>query len=316
MLIGVLFDHFRIDSITIDRLFNGPTLAAPNSIVTPKRSQSAQDGYSLLGHVIRMSLAQSQWMCSTLTTLPTAIETGTTGLWYGRFIDLLGTHARAKDRQSLLRMLHDELCYHSVWLQRHGETPLVLAESSIDVAQEILGVEGLGESGGEVALFKYDHRRVTGRMMEDIIRFMGHNRQDLMQLVGDLSPEQMTLVPEGKMRDITGILRHVCNAEEFYITRLGHDADSRYERYAGMTEDAVDQLPLFQRLEVVRRACVATLRELVPQRGARVFTRKEYTAHPEEKWTTHKVMRRFLEHEREHIYNIQEYLGLPPRDTG
>ena len=216
----------------------------------------------------------------------------------------------------MLRDLQDELLYHSIWLQRHGEISPSILEHSVIVTEEIPGIEGLGESGGEVALFKFDRRRVTGQMMEASIRFMGHNRQDLLRLVGDLTPQQLTFVPQGKERDITGILRHVCNAEEFYITRLGHDADSRYERNAGMTEEAVDQLPLFQRLEIVRRACVATLRALVPQRGARVFTRKEYTTHPEEQWTAHKVMRRFLEHEREHYCNIREYLGLPPRDIG
>jgi len=93
------------------------------------------------------------------------------------------------------------------------------------MGSSVSGVEGLGESGGEVALLRSDCRRVTGQMTEDIIHFMVHNRLDLMRLVGDLTPQQMASVPEGKKRHLPGIHRHVCNAEEFYTWRLSPDAD-------------------------------------------------------------------------------------------
>jgi len=76
-----------------------------------------------------------------------------------------------------------------------------------------------------------------------------------------------------------------------------------------MTEDEVDQLPLFERLEVVGRACVATLRGLEPQKGARAFARKEFIAHPGEQWTAHKVMRRFLERE---MCSVRGHLARVP----
>jgi hypothetical protein len=66
-------------------------------------------------------------------------------------------------------------------------------------------------------------------------------------------------------------------------------------------------------METLRRGCVETLRRLVPSKGDQVFTRAQYTSYPDERWTAHKILRRFLEHEREHIYNIREYLGLSPR---
>jgi hypothetical protein len=106
----------------------------------------------------------------------------------------------------------------------------------------------------------------------------------------------------------------MCNAEEWYVSRLGPDADADYESSLGMTVKEADALPVSQRLETVRRGCVETLRRLVPSRGDRVFTRAQYTSYPDEKWTAHKILRRFLEHEREHIYNIRGYLGVPPRD--
>jgi len=35
------------------------------------------------------------------------------------------------------------------------------------------------------------------------------------------------------------------------------------------------------------------------------FKRRAYTKHPEELWTLRKVLRRFLEHEKEHLGTIQ-----------
>ncbi len=249
-------------------------------------------------------------------TTDVAIESGSTGRWYGRFAALLGTHARSDSREGLLKELVEELDYHLGWLNRHGEKERVPRERSLQVAEEVDGIVGLGESGGEVALFSVDRTPVDGKLLEKAIRYMHHNREDLMATVRGVDYTTMDRVPSGKRRSIRDILSHVCNAEEFYLSRLGPEADGVYEGHLGMPVSRCDELPIFERLPVVRSGCVQTLRELVPQRKGLVFQRAEYTAHPEEEWTAYKVMRRYLEHEREHIYNIREYLGCRPRGAG
>jgi len=245
--------------------------------------------------------------------LTAAIETGTTGLWYGRIAELLGTHARAPTRIGVLNELQSELLYHVEWLRRHGEKPPRVPHATLNVSEEVTGMGLLGESGGEVALFKYDVKPVSQKLLDDCVRWMGHNRADLLDQVRGLTAETMARVPPGKKRDITQILSHICNAEEWYVSRLGPDAQTFYESSLGMAVKEADALPIFQRLGVVRSGCVKTLRQLVPSKGDHMFTRAQYTSYPDERWTAHKVLRRFLEHEREHIYNIRDYLGLPPR---
>jgi hypothetical protein len=248
-----------------------------------------------------------------LTGLGVALETGTTGLWYGRIIEHLGTHARSETRDGVLGDLHEEYVYHSEYLRRHGETPQKTTDAELTVSEEASGMCQLGESGGEVALFRYDIKPVSKRLLDDCIRWMGYNRADLLTQVRGLSDESMAYVPPGKSRSIPQILSHVCNAEEWYVSRLGPEADAVYESSLGMSVKEADALPVFQRLETVRRGCVKTLKQIAPGKGDTVFTRAEYTSYPDEMWTSHKVLRRFLEHEREHIYNIREYLRLPPR---
>jgi hypothetical protein len=41
------------------------------------------------------------------------------------------------------------------------------------------------------------------------------------------------------------------------------------------------------------------------------FVRKAYTKYPAEAWTLRKVLRRFLSHEREHIWTMERTLGEP-----
>ena len=247
--------------------------------------------------------------------LTAALETGTTGLWYGRIAELMGTHARASTRIGVLDELQSELLYHIGWMRRHGDEPPRVRCSKLVVGEEASGISQLGESGGEVALFMYDVKPVPERFLDDCVRWMGYNRADLLAQVENLPAETMAYVPPGKRRNITQILGHVCNAEEWYVSRLGPDADRLYESSLGMSVKEADALPVSERLGVVRRGCVETLRRLVPSKSDRVFTRAQYSSYPNEKWTAHKVLRRFLEHEREHIYNIRGYLGVPPRDA-
>ena len=243
-----------------------------------------------------------------------ALETGTTGLWYGRIIELIGTHARSSSKDEALDILEEELLYHLKWLKRHGETPPSFGNTILVIVEEVKDISRLGESGGEVALFNYDLKPVSRQMLDYCLRLMSFNRTDLLSEIKDLKNQTLTYTPPTKSRNINQILQHICNAEEFYVSRLGPEVDQIYENNLGMSVSVVDKLPVLERLSMVRQGCLETLRQVVPGKKDQVFTRPEYTNYPDEKWTAHKVMRRFLEHEREHIYNIREYLGLLPRN--
>ncbi len=247
--------------------------------------------------------------------LNVAIEHGTTGFWYGRLIEFLGTHARAISRTELLKELDAELRYHLQWLQRYREHPKVVDNVEMIVKEEVSDIAELGESGGEVALFDFDHSKVDRNLLDTVVRYMGYNRSDLLDLCINLDETYMTRTPEGKGRSIEDILQHVCNAEEFYISRLGKSVDGIYERYLEMPVSEADRLPTLERLDVVRTACIRTLQKMIPTGRNEVFQRAEYTKYPKENWTKYKVLRRFLEHEREHIYNIREYQKIPIRPS-
>jgi len=236
-----------------------------------------------------------------------AIETGNTGLWYGRIIDFPGTHARARSLPNLLKELEEEAYYHNTWLRRHGETQIDLDDLHIKIVERINDVNMLGESGGEVALFEFDLESVNDDYLKKCIKYMEYNREDLLILLIGVNKETLNFIPPGKKRNMVQILGHICNVEEWYISRLGLDAEEFYKENLGVTEEEADNLPIHERMKIVRNAVNNTLFEIIPKREG-VFTRQEYCLFPDEKWSARKVLRRFLEHEREHIYNIRWYL--------
>ena len=237
-----------------------------------------------------------------------AIETGNTGLWYGRLLGLPGTHARAGSLDELLNELKQETAYHDMWLRRHGEPAINLDDVTVEIVEFVDDVELLGESGGMVALFESDLEQPTESHIQQCIKYMSYQRIDLLKLISGLSPEQLNHTPPSKKRNIIQILGHICNAEEWYISRLGPEAEKTYEQNLGITVEQADKLPIDERMKLVRASCVKMLQEVIPEKKG-VFTRAEYTSYPEEQWTAGKVLRRFLEHEREHICNIRWYLG-------
>ena len=83
------------------------------------------------------------------------------------------------------------------------------------------------------------------------------------------------------------ILRHVGNAEEWYVSRLvaPESLPTEWQDDEGM--------PLWDFLEMERRSALDCLRALSAEERAGVFYPTAWTSHPDEAWTLRKVLRRF-----------------------
>jgi hypothetical protein len=83
-------------------------------------------------------------------------------------------------------------------MRRHGDEPPRVRSPKLVVGEEASGIGQLGESGGEVALFRYDVKPVSKELLEDCLRWMGYNRADLLAQVENLPAETMAHVPVGR----------------------------------------------------------------------------------------------------------------------
>lgn len=236
------------------------------------------------------------------------IEEGA-GIWYMHVVELLGCFTRGHSLDEALQEIGPAIQRHLNWLTVKNQSPSSSpVKITWTIAEEIHDISQLGESGGSVALFKTDQVPVTQQMLDHGLSLMAWTRQDLLTLISPL-PTAAFQQPIPQKRSIGSDLQHIANAEEWYISRLGPNADTIYWQATKLSEAQFDALPILSRLKTVRQAAVHTLQILHPTINRGIFTRTEYTNHPDELWTLYKVLRRFIEHEKEHIGTIQRSMG-------
>jgi len=242
-----------------------------------------------------------------MTRYPVYLEIDPSGLTMAHVAGLPGCIVRASDREQALHRLPASILSHHAWLRHHGEDAPTGGETpEIEVAGESWGF-GPFMSGDMAALFPPDQDPISLAEMEPFFRLMAHSRADLLDLVANLPDDVLDWHPDPDTRTIRQVLRHVGNAEEWYVSRI-------VAAEALPPEWEQDQdLPIFEFLKMERRATLDLLRELGEEERSRIFHPARWTRHPEEPWTARKVLRRFLEHEREHTEEVREHLGLHRR---
>lgn len=139
------------------------------------------------------------------------------------------------------------------------------------------------------AWFRDDWMPLSEAQVERGISLLGWSREDLLAVVAGLGEEQLDRQHEGERWSLRGILKHVANAEWWYLNRLGLVGNGRPD----LPKDALE------RLAVVREKLTAALPVLV---GKELVLGKEG-----EFWSPRKLLRRALWHEinhREHILKL------------
>jgi predicted RNase H-like HicB family nuclease/uncharacterized damage-inducible protein DinB len=231
--------------------------------------------------------------------------------WYAHVVELPGCFTREDDREEALLALHEAISRYLEYLRSKG-VKRGWAASGLRVVEEVDGIPELGEAGGAVALFVSDRTPVSGEEFQHFLGLMRWNREELMPIVEPLSENAKTSRPLHGKWTINETLRHIANAEEWYISRLGLKAQREYDAFIETMKPDKKRQPILDRLDTTRKGVYHVLNASFERGVPRVFKRSAYTKHPEEKWTFRKVLRRFVEHEREHIGTIKKVIDALP----
>jgi uncharacterized damage-inducible protein DinB/predicted RNase H-like HicB family nuclease len=230
------------------------------------------------------------------------VEIADDGLCLAHVPALPGCIVRAPTRDEAWRQLPQAVRDYHAWLRRHGEPAPDDASIRIDLAAEYSGT-GPFDPGDAAALLPPDREPLIPEEMVWHFRLMGHARADLLALTQHLTAGLLDWQPDPGSFTIRRLLRHVGNAEEWYVSRLV-PPDTLPPEW----EDDED-LPIFEFLAMERRTAIARLRQLTAEQRSGVFHPTAWTTHPDEAWTAHKALRRALEHEREHTAQVREILA-------
>jgi predicted RNase H-like HicB family nuclease/uncharacterized damage-inducible protein DinB len=158
-------------------------------------------------------------------------------------------------------------------------------------------------SGSKAALFSYDLLPPSKPFISQCIRRMGYNRKELLKKVGKLPDKVLDWRPDKKTRSVRETLNHIANCDIWYFSRL-----SDFKELCSVQEYPKGRI--FDKLKKNREIAVKVLKKLSAEDRNKINVPRKWTNHKDEKWTAGKMLRRFLEHEREHIGTIEKALSL------
>jgi len=214
-----------------------------------------------------------------------------TGHSMAHVLDLPGCIAQGATPDECLARVPASMARYLDWLRRCGEPAPPQDEP---IAIEVVERNPSTIHTGLIGFYAAERVPVTDAEIARFLRLMSHSRQRLLRLVQDVTPAMLASKPRRAAWTLEEVLRHVANAERWYLTRL----------WGRKVRSFPPQPDVFQRLAIVRAEAVRRLSSLSARDRARIVTRDD------ELWSARKVFRRFLEHEAEHTEEIAvERLG-------
>jgi hypothetical protein len=205
------------------------------------------------------------------------------GRWIAHVPDLPGCFSAHKDRDVAIKGVPASIESYVLWCQRHGLRVSGLAGPMM--VTEVIRAWTYEEEYEVNAFFASDRPPVTTEELDEFRRLLEMTGRDLLAAIEGLAPQDLAKEFSGERWPILGILRHVANADLWYLDRLGLALPR-----AELPEEVVP------RLERVRAHLMANLPALSSRTGV--------VALSAELWSARKVLRRTLWHERDHTDHI------------
>jgi predicted RNase H-like HicB family nuclease/uncharacterized damage-inducible protein DinB len=224
------------------------------------------------------------------------LEVGEDGTCMAHVPELIGCFAVGSTREETLERLRGAISEYLAWLAGHGEAPVPSAESEeveIEVVEEASAPGSYPRKPGEpVAFFAADQEPFSYHDLQTAVRLMEHARRDLLEFLRGVPGDLLQWRPGPDEPSIAETLLHMAYVEASYLARLEEES----------------QHSPFPQLAAIRSWAYHRLGRLTEAELSRL------TTHRGEKWSARKVLRRFLEHDREHTAHIRSLLARYHRD--
>jgi len=216
-------------------------------------------------------------------------------------LSLPGCTAFGRSEKIALRNLEMAVRKHHHWLKRHKSKQRIHQRFKFQVIQRLEGTTPWISSSA-AALFLPDLIPPTRSEIREYIKLLRRSRSDLLKLIGPLSDKLLDFgIP--KRWSIRRNLNHIANAEWWYLSRI-----AEWPEIMAIPEK-VSKDKIISRMERIRAAAYRILPRLSDSRYHQIYVPAKYCDKSlKEPWTARKVLRRFVEHEREHYFNIQDLL--------
>jgi len=214
-------------------------------------------------------------------------------------LDLLGCTTRGSTTEQALyavpMAIHDFLSF----LKVHGENTDPQAAFTTKIATHIMEGNWLG-NGDPTSGFLPDFQPLNVDALYGYQQRLSWMQGSILNMIQDLTPEQLHNKPSDGSRTIAHILEHLAESHAVYLRYL-----------TGSVDDMADRLKIIQSKPSDLPAALinfwgitsARLRSLTPSE------REMSVPHGQVTWTARRALRRMLEHSWEHLDEISHRLG-------
>lgn len=211
-------------------------------------------------------------------------------------LDFPGCFAYGKDGTEAILRTPQALLAFREWVADRTENSWLEDLEDFDIAlTEIFECYKVKKDNGEYevnAWFNDDLRSLSNIEIERGKMLLEWSRVDLESLVAPLTKDQLEQKFNGERWSISGVIRHVANANWWYLDRLDL---ARVDLTAASNNS-------IERLNTVQQELLQVLPTLINQS----FTiQKE-----DETWSPRKMLRRAIWHMRDHYFHIERLLSL------
>ena len=217
-------------------------------------------------------------------------------------LSLPGCFTCGKTEAMALRNLTQAVKIHLIWLRKNKLINTVPQGIVFQIAERQTG-NPPWLSGSTAALFLPDLIPPTSAEINNYIRLLRFSRSELLRLVTRL-PEEILDYKIKKRWTIRRNLDHIAMAEWWYLSRIKDWKE---------LESIPQRVPpgkIIERMQKTRNLAYRILHRLADSKYHQVFIPTKYcNRRLKETWTARKVLRRFIEHEREHYLNIKDILA-------
>ncbi|MBI2757641.1 MAG: type II toxin-antitoxin system HicB family antitoxin [Chloroflexi bacterium] len=217
-------------------------------------------------------------------------------------LDLLGCIAQGPTTEAALESTPEAIRTYLRFLQAHGETVRPEGVISTVVAVHVKEGTWLG-NGDPTPGFAPDFKTLSTQDKVINLQRLAWMQIDLLELIRDVTQEQMLVEPKGGGRSIYGILEHMAESHTVYLRYLVSNVSGLSQALKAVQEEGPDSLPL----------TLSGLWDITSSRLAALTDaeRKVLVSHGQVTWSARRAMRRMLEHGWEHLMEISTRLNMP-----
>jgi predicted RNase H-like HicB family nuclease/uncharacterized damage-inducible protein DinB len=207
---------------------------------------------------------------------------------YVVFRELPGCFSTAPTTEEAIRQAPDAISEYLRWLKQND---ILIHEEEVDVINVVVKERKRGNNGGPPR-FEADLPAPTDREIDTALNVAATARAQIIELYEEVPPAKRSAALKPDEWSLTQHLRHILETEARFIACLSDQPPQAMR--------AVAEADLTMKLFENAMDYETFLRELTPEQRARVYV------HGEAEYTAAKVLRRVIEHLREHYPWMQE----------